>query len=1060
MPPLPAVPGTLLFIATETGFSIVTGGDLYDRGRTMKSYFDVVIIAPLEEEFECILNQFTLEEDLSSSTEVRFRVSLRSTPLRILLVKQALMGRSASEKAFLSVCEDYEVGLAFCVGIAGGLSNDLGIGDVCFSRSIIDVIDNAKVQTKGAEGTDIAFSPTHYDASMELVVAFARNKLALNKSGFEEWQHNREVVSKNALPGEFVGRKGKKESLTKPKAIEGTIACGSVSADKKYNAKLRAIDRKVLAVETESGGFFAIAKHKGIPAITVRGISDYAEGDKAKFEEETNGKARNIAAENAITFLTYQLSTKLLLDFAETLRVKRDRADQPSLIDAPKKEPVTELVLEQSRSFDERLRELSPSYGLQAQGYHLPIPRVRVSKNSAGMAERDLGHPTEIRSIMRDNRVIIVSVPKEYPDYSLSWILANELLSTEVSGKQIVSAVVEGQHFRPHRVGVEQLVDRRLLAMATSDDVRLVVLIDDFDFSSKARSDFLADQVNSYPSVSFVITTRDRRNTVFETAFAGASAATFSCVDEVSFMEIAFFLQKQFSLSAPASEVVATRLRNTFSEFDLSAHPSYFAGIPKDTLQRLLDANRRGELIQLAVAGYLSFVVAGDDQELKLSRSTRETFLSELAFAINVNKKEFSEADLIGYVEQVKKKHDYAVSAFQFVQSFISKGILQIYDEKVRFTLPFIESYLLARRLWAYPADAARYFDLKSEPFDFACFALYSEMGASEQVKVSVANALAACISELELKDGEQHILLGNSLKPAMLNDVARLETINTRIRQFVSEVEGEKDNREAKQKLIDASEHVRRRANEESSPPKPDDEKDDAFETLAKASKVWHVAVSLLGAGVENLEACTKRSLIRQIIALTVLVLHHWTKKLSEVDFAEMHAQFINDREVLDALIKGKVATDEKEARKIAGGFADILEFEFLAQPFRTILGELCEYAREPVLAESLAKLVLDDSDLVRGPAALVHGVWLADVDVKRGKSALVASIKKLPKERFIRVALAAHLFVRVFWSHWKLKDRLELLDVANEAMLVTGTQYNKKQIEKTIKENSEAEV
>ena len=56
-----------------------------------------------------------------------------------------------------------------------------------------------------------------------------------------------------------------------------------------------------------------------------------------------------------------------------------------------------------------------------------------------------------------------------------------------------------------------------------------------------------------------------------------------------------------------SAEVVAgfARLRETFVNFKLPVHPSYFAGIPGATLAALLSANKRAELIELAVAGYL-----------------------------------------------------------------------------------------------------------------------------------------------------------------------------------------------------------------------------------------------------------------------------------------------------------------------------------------------------------------------------------------------------------------------------------------------------------------------
>jgi nucleoside phosphorylase len=77
----------------------------------------------------------------------------------------------------------------------------------------------------------------------------------------------------------FTGRNGP-ETIGPPKVREGTIACGNVSASPDYNEAVRATDRKVLAIETESGGLFFAARQHNVPAFTVRGISDYAGIDK------------------------------------------------------------------------------------------------------------------------------------------------------------------------------------------------------------------------------------------------------------------------------------------------------------------------------------------------------------------------------------------------------------------------------------------------------------------------------------------------------------------------------------------------------------------------------------------------------------------------------------------------------------------------------------------------------------------------------------------------------------------------------------------------------------
>jgi nucleoside phosphorylase len=129
------------------------------------------------------------------------------------------------------------------------------------------------------------------------------------KPTYLEWTVQRHQNALTLIPNEFTGRAGKKETIRKPVVHEGAIVCGPVSGSPEYNEKLKGIDRKVLAIETESGGMFGVAYNRRVPAISIRGISDYAGAgiDKNKFDEETNRNARAVAALNAATFLTHQL---------------------------------------------------------------------------------------------------------------------------------------------------------------------------------------------------------------------------------------------------------------------------------------------------------------------------------------------------------------------------------------------------------------------------------------------------------------------------------------------------------------------------------------------------------------------------------------------------------------------------------------------------------------------------------------------------------------------------------------------------------------------------------
>ena len=67
--------------------------------RTVRRYFDAIIVVPLEEEFEVVLGNFRWDEDLSTETHIRFAVSLVSSQTKFLIIKQTGMGRTACQEA-------------------------------------------------------------------------------------------------------------------------------------------------------------------------------------------------------------------------------------------------------------------------------------------------------------------------------------------------------------------------------------------------------------------------------------------------------------------------------------------------------------------------------------------------------------------------------------------------------------------------------------------------------------------------------------------------------------------------------------------------------------------------------------------------------------------------------------------------------------------------------------------------------------------------------------------------------------------------------------------------
>ncbi|MFC0239827.1 5'-methylthioadenosine/S-adenosylhomocysteine nucleosidase family protein [Rhodopseudomonas telluris] len=1026
----------------------------------MKRYFDLAAIIPLDEEFETALSHFRYVANLSTGSRIRFQMASDGSPLDILFVKQNAMGRTENVNAALDILDEFDVGLLVCLGIAGGLSSDLNIGDVCRTGAIADLLDNSKVSDVAVKARkpasrsnkadksqqEISFSPTHYETPTEISVALDLDKLVPErKEVFDRWVNDRMLSGESIMPQEFTGKDGRKEKLGAPSVKSGLIACAAVAASPDYNRSIKKLDRKILAVETESGGMFSVVKRLGIPALTIRGISDYAGFgvDKNQFETETNNKARFVAASNAASYLAQQTRNPLLVRYLQDrLQGKTHQHQSPN---NGTTDPTASALIARSDHFNSRLRELAPGFSLD--GYRIPVPRIRLrSDDLEGAVRPTTGDPIEIRDALTQTDIIVVEVPPQYPDRSLAWVVARDLINSQVSNRQMLPTVIEASNLHKPDYGIEALA-QDTIAFKTNNQVKLIFIIDEFNFQSRSQALFLHAEVSKLADAKFVIFSRNRASIIAESEFCTKSGARMATLDDVSFLETSHFIQKNFEMSVAESEVIAIRLRETFSHFRLSAHPSYFAGIPQAALAGLLRANRRAELIEIAVVGYLSYVVADDNEPIALSRTTRENFLTLLAREINVKKRSFSEAELIKFTEEFAERFDYKISAVRFSSAFMQKGILFIENGNVQFTLPFMESYLLAKSLHDDPEEAQRYFQFGTRAFDLPTFALFAELGLSKNFIEELQTRLDGAISNAEQRATSPSSLSSDRIRPALLSKGERMQGIQNRLQKAIAEVTEDHDASREKQRLLDVADRVRSEASRQSERPVDERESNEGDSAEEDDFEVWYVAVSLLGTGAERLEADVKRSLMSKVIKLSRLIIDDWTNALATVDFKEIKNQMLSDEEVIRDIAKSEADVDLVEAKRTVEMMVDLLEYAMLSQPLRVVVQCLCEDGRDAILAHSLANTDCEDplEDLLRC-------IWLSDLDAGTGTKGLKASLKSLPKASFLRMVLASHLITRVYWNHWEKEKRLMLLNAAQECLKTSGLQYDQAGLKRLI--------
>lgn len=998
-----------------------------------KEHFDVLLVVPLEEELLEIQKVFSAKRNLSTETTFRYEVETGDAEISMLIVQQERMGKNAAYHAVADASAEFDVGLAICLGIAGSLTSDLSLCDVCYSEAIIDVYDNSKASDANDGGTELALSPTFSNSPRCLIAALNSIRTFPElQPAYAAWRGEREALAKELFPEAVVGRKGAAEVIGAPRSMNGKIACAAVSKSERYNTKIRGIDRKVLAIETESGGVFEAASRRGIDALTIRGISDHADDSKDQLEKSTGNKIRAFAAQNAASFLRLQFTNPQFKAAIHKCRSVRKPASSGHEAPAAQGRSLAAVISDFSASIDKKLRELSPEYKLLEKGYRLPVPRMRSVHHVNGVGTRFSADPEEVREALERHEAILLGLSKNYPDYSLPWVIANDLLTAVVGGKQLLPVVVDGDAVRPPRVGLAQAAHYDFSDVEACPGTQLVFIIDGVPLSSKSRTEFLAKQIKERPDSRFIMLTRDETQIIAESEFAAATKAEIHQLSSVSFLEIAHFVEKNFGMTASEAEVIAYRLNDTFRTFELSAHPTYFAGISKEILSALLQANRRAELIQLAVDGFLTLVVAGDKANVPLSRTTRARFLRMLAREIRVEKKKVTREGAVSLAHDFAKAHDYDVDPMAFVASFVDSGILHFSDDRVLFSLPFVESYLLAVELAENSADALHYFDIEADDFDLGTFDLYCEIKPSPGVVAKVLAGVAKGRNSLALPEGEQHILLTNAVRPAMLAKQERLDAIERSFNKLSGDVKSGRGDVKRKQRLLDVADRVREAASDKSGLHEEDQaDTSEEFATYTNAARYWAIGSVMLGAAAEHLKAEAKQDLSASLVDMAANLSHVWTRAYARVDFDEIRQDVTSDETIRSIQNGASETTDFEETRRQVGSMVDLLEFSLLAAPLRRLLNHLCETARLRVLAASVER-----ANAPGEVQRLVHAAWLADIEGKRGHKRLVEAIKALPPSPFLRIVIASHLMTRVYWNQSDLDDRMRLLDAAEMAV------------------------
>ena len=185
-----------------------------------KPYVDFLVLLPLEDELLEFTRHFPSVNNVSTEIAWRHFVDPGDTGYRILAAQCISSGRIQAVNALQDAYLKYDIGVVVCIGIAGGLSTDLRLGDVCYTGTVTDVFDNAKA-SDNSEGITFAFVPTIFSTDQQLCIAF---NFVRTQPEISEWYHDWQTLNLTfalELCGDTLPGRGRiKEKIELPRTLE------------------------------------------------------------------------------------------------------------------------------------------------------------------------------------------------------------------------------------------------------------------------------------------------------------------------------------------------------------------------------------------------------------------------------------------------------------------------------------------------------------------------------------------------------------------------------------------------------------------------------------------------------------------------------------------------------------------------------------------------------------------------------------------------------------------------------------------------------------------------
>ena len=230
------------------------------------------------------------------------------------------MGPTQTSLATQRLGHLYNPDTVVMLGIAGGISTDVRLGDVVVASQVEAYLENSKAVGKDEFSFEVSGEAYRPTASL---VTFSANFPFAHGAEFQRWQQRCAEVLTSLFPNqEYLDLLITRDLIrTTPHLICGHIASGpTVGAAESFITWLKIKNRKYIALEMEAAGLLAAVHEEVNPrrTLVIRAISDYGDERKSELDKTNAGAFRKYAIRNAIALLWTFLAANVLSKVSTT----------------------------------------------------------------------------------------------------------------------------------------------------------------------------------------------------------------------------------------------------------------------------------------------------------------------------------------------------------------------------------------------------------------------------------------------------------------------------------------------------------------------------------------------------------------------------------------------------------------------------------------------------------------------------------------------------------------------------------------------------------------------